>query len=95
MPKPMFPYLFLKEFDESFHCDVCEFAKHHRVTFPLILLKVLNHLHLFILVLGVLHLFLMLLMQNDLLHSSMIVKGSQFGKSIKCLALTIIESMST
>lgn len=94
MLKPMFPYLFLKEFDEFFHCDVYEFAKHHRVSFPLVLLKVLNHLHLFIQVFGVLHLFQMLLVQNDLLHSSMIVKGSQFGKSIECLALTIIGSMS-
>ncbi|XP_061371389.1 uncharacterized aarF domain-containing protein kinase At1g71810, chloroplastic-like [Gastrolobium bilobum] len=32
--KSLFPSLFLSKSVESFHCDVCEFAKHHRVSFP-------------------------------------------------------------
>ena len=31
--KSMFPTLFLKESVESFKCDVCQFAKHHRATY--------------------------------------------------------------
>ena len=30
----MFPSLFLTKSIESFYCDVYQFAKHHRVTFP-------------------------------------------------------------
>ena len=32
--KSLFPVLFTKVSAESFHCDVCQFAKHHRTTFP-------------------------------------------------------------
>ena len=31
----MFPSLFSNKFVESFHCDVCEFAKNHHATFSL------------------------------------------------------------
>jgi len=31
--KSLFPVLFTKVSTESFHCDVCQFAKHHRTTF--------------------------------------------------------------
>jgi len=31
--KSLFPFLFTKMLVESFHCDVCEFAKHHQTTF--------------------------------------------------------------
>ena len=33
--RTMFPLLFKFIDVDSFHCDVCEFAKHHRVSFPL------------------------------------------------------------
>ena len=33
--KRMFPSLFKNIDVESFHCEVCEFAKHHKVSFPL------------------------------------------------------------
>ena len=33
--KRMFPSLFKNIDVEFFHCEVCEFAKHHRVSFPL------------------------------------------------------------
>ena len=32
--KTMFPILFKGMDDKSFHCEVCQFAKHHRVSFP-------------------------------------------------------------
>jgi len=32
--KSVFPSLFTKEFVKSFKCHVCQFAKHHRVTYP-------------------------------------------------------------
>ena len=31
--RTMFPHLFSKVSVESFHCDVCQFSKHHRSTF--------------------------------------------------------------
>ena len=31
----MFPYLFKNLDVEQFHCEICEFAKHHRVPFPI------------------------------------------------------------
>nr|KYP43794.1 hypothetical protein KK1_034774 [Cajanus cajan] len=31
--KSLFPFLFTKVSIESFHCDVCQFAKHHRTVF--------------------------------------------------------------
>ena len=31
----MFPSLFQKIDENIFHCDVCEFAKHQHVSFPL------------------------------------------------------------
>ena len=33
--KSLFPVLFKKLSVESFHCDVCQFAKHHRTNFSL------------------------------------------------------------
>jgi len=32
--KSLFPVLFTKVSAESFYCDVCQFAKHYRTTFP-------------------------------------------------------------
>ena len=33
MVKSLFPHLFSKVYVESFHCDVCQFAKSHRATY--------------------------------------------------------------
>ena len=37
--KRMFQAIFEKLDLQSFHCDVCEFAKHHKVSFPLATIK--------------------------------------------------------
>ena len=37
--RSMFPSLFLKQSVESFKCDICQFSKHHRATFPSSLTK--------------------------------------------------------
>ncbi|RDY09815.1 hypothetical protein CR513_05764, partial [Mucuna pruriens] len=50
--KTMIPHLFTKEFVESFHCDLCQFSKHHPVTFSPNNNKVLFFLTLFILMCG-------------------------------------------
>ncbi|RDX69322.1 hypothetical protein CR513_51581, partial [Mucuna pruriens] len=50
--KTMFPHLFTKESVESFKCDICQFSKHHRATFLLVIIKVLNLLTSFILMCG-------------------------------------------
>ena len=37
--KKLFPYLFAKSDISGFRCDICELAKSHRASFPLILKK--------------------------------------------------------
>src|ERR1044072_2621582 len=64
MLKSLFPHLFSKVFVESFHCDVCPFAKPHRATYYLVIIGVLNPLILFILMSGVLRRSLIFLVQN-------------------------------
>ncbi|XP_022634269.1 uncharacterized protein LOC106766467 isoform X1 [Vigna radiata var. radiata] len=35
LTKSLFPHLFTKESVESFNCDICQFSKSHRVSYPI------------------------------------------------------------
>ena len=50
--KKLFPSLFAKSDISGFRCDICELAKNHRASFPLILKKVRFLLWLYILMFG-------------------------------------------
>ena len=74
--KFMFPSLFFKEFVKSFKYDVCQFEKHHHVTYPSSNTKSVHSFDLFILIYGGLHQILVYLVLNGLSLLLMVVPVS-------------------